>query len=273
MVPSFLFILASSVCKSLQCLISTLTQGGKGGHLFRLTCSIVLWQGRGEEHCKQISLVCVGSARIVWATLGLPLLMVCVLSRSTLLRPQVALHGNCLMQALGCVHFPGLSCSGSCSWVLHKGTDSVGSAFCALPRSKQLRWPGAWWAHFPRCALCLITSLVPAASFPGCAVRAPSQVYCVSPLGSWSLTMTLLVDANHPGSQEDLVSNWEPAHSLVECAVSGAEIAPRLPVLAATCLPLCLWWGWGCEAVSTELASSPLVLPQLFVLWAGLTVP
>ena len=41
-----LFILASSVCCSLQCLISALTQGGKGGHLFRLTCSVVLWGGR-----------------------------------------------------------------------------------------------------------------------------------------------------------------------------------------------------------------------------------
>ena len=41
-----LFILASSVCKSLQCLISALTQGGKGGHLFRLPCSVVLWGGR-----------------------------------------------------------------------------------------------------------------------------------------------------------------------------------------------------------------------------------
>ena len=40
-----LFILASSVCKSLQCLISALKQGGKGGHLFRLTCSVVLWEG------------------------------------------------------------------------------------------------------------------------------------------------------------------------------------------------------------------------------------
>ena len=38
-----LFILASSVCKSLQCLIYTLTQGYRGGHLFRLTCSVVLW--------------------------------------------------------------------------------------------------------------------------------------------------------------------------------------------------------------------------------------
>ena len=41
-----LFILISSFCRSLQCLISTLTQGGKGGHLFRLTCSVVLWRGR-----------------------------------------------------------------------------------------------------------------------------------------------------------------------------------------------------------------------------------
>ena len=40
-----MFILASSVCKSLQCLTSALTQGGEGGHLFRLTCSVVLWGG------------------------------------------------------------------------------------------------------------------------------------------------------------------------------------------------------------------------------------
>ena len=45
-VPPSLFILASSVSKSLQCLISTLTRGGKGGPLFRLTCSVVQWRGR-----------------------------------------------------------------------------------------------------------------------------------------------------------------------------------------------------------------------------------
>ena len=38
--------LASSVCWSLQCLISALTQGGGGGHFVRLTCSVVLWGGR-----------------------------------------------------------------------------------------------------------------------------------------------------------------------------------------------------------------------------------
>ena len=55
---------------------------------------------------------------------------------------------NCLRRALGCMHFPDLSRSGSSSWVLHKG-DLVGLAFCALPRSEQLRWPGAWWAQSP----------------------------------------------------------------------------------------------------------------------------
>jgi len=46
---------------------------------------------------------------------------------------------NCLRQALGCLHFPGLSHSGSGSWVLYKGTDLIGPVFCVLPRSKQLR--------------------------------------------------------------------------------------------------------------------------------------
>ena len=71
----------------------------------------------------------------------------------------------------------------------------------------------------------------------------------MSPLVSSSLTATLLADVNHPGSQEDLVSNWEPVHSLVEDAVSGAEIAPHLPALAATHLPPCLqlWEGMVCS--------------------------
>ena len=102
-----------------------------------------------EEHCKQISLACVGSARSISAILGLPPLMACVLSKSTLLRLQVALQGNCLKWALGSVHFLGLSRSGSGSQVLHKGADSVGPAFCALPRSEQLRRPGACRAQSP----------------------------------------------------------------------------------------------------------------------------
>ena len=59
--------------------------------------------------------------------------------------------------------------------------------------------------------------------------------------------MTLRVDANHPGSQEDVVSNWETAHSLVGDAVFGAEIAaaPCLVALAVTRLPPCLWQAMG----------------------------
>ena len=75
-----------------------------------------------EEHCKQMSLAGMGSACSVWVTLGLSPLTACVLSWSTLLRLQVALPGNFLGWALGCVHFPDLHHSGS--WVLHKGTDS-----------------------------------------------------------------------------------------------------------------------------------------------------
>ena len=95
-------------------------------------------------------------------------------------------------------------------------------------------------------SLCvLITSLVPAARFPGCAATAPSQVHHVSPLGSWSLSVTLLADVSHPGSQEDLVSNWEPTYSLVQDAASGAEIAPCLLALAVAHLPLCFQQGDG----------------------------
>ena len=92
------------------------------------------------------------------ATLGLPPLTVCVLSRSTLVRLSDALQGNCLKRALDCVHFQVLSCSGSDSWVVHKGTDSVGPAFCALSRSKQLRQLGAWQAHSPQ-VQCILSPL------------------------------------------------------------------------------------------------------------------
>ena len=126
-----------------------------------------------EEHCKQISLASVGSARSVLATLGLASLMACVLSQFTLLRLQVALQGNCLRWTLVCVHFPGLSHSGSGSWVMHKCTDLVGPAFCALPRSEQFRTRCLASTLSPAGGVCLITSPVP----NRCAV---SGVLCVS---------------------------------------------------------------------------------------------
>ena len=92
-----------------------------------------------EEHGKKNITGMCGGAQSIWATLGLSPLMACVLSQSARLRLQVALQGNCLKRALDCMPSPGLSRSGSGSLVLHKGTDSVGPAFCALPRSEQLR--------------------------------------------------------------------------------------------------------------------------------------
>ena len=158
--------------------------------------------------------------------------------------------------AQGSVCFPGLPCLGS--RVLCKGTVPSGpyipcdpqvwaaqvlESFAGQrprwavrfvpPRSKQLRQPSAWWAHCPRCATHLNYLPGPGLWFPRCATRAPSQVCRVS-LGSWSQAVTLLADVNHPGSQEDVASNWEHAHSLVKDAGSGAEIAaaPCLPALA-----------------------------------------
>ena len=94
--------------------------------------------------------------------------------------------GNCLRQALGWHALPSLSLSGSGIRVLLKVADSVGPAFCALPRSEPLRRPGVWRAWL----LQLIASPFPAAQFSGCITGAPSQV-----------------DVDSPESQEILVSN------------------------------------------------------------------
>ena len=64
-----------------------------------------------------------------------------------------------------------------------------------------------------------------------------------------------------------LVSNWEPAHSSVEDAVFGVEIAPCLPALAATRLPLCLRLGKG--PVLNRLALLWYSLSLCSVTWPG----
>ena len=120
-----------------------------------------------ERHCKQISLVCVGSVRSVWTTLGLTQLTVACASRGY------------TAQALGCS-------AGALS--------KVGSAFHVLPRSKLLRFRFSGTLQGHRlgwvCILCpsqvraaqatrylvsalfpgavhFITSPVPATRFPG----------------------------------------------------------------------------------------------------------
>ena len=110
---------------------------------------------------------------------------------------------------------------GVCAFLVHTAQapgcfagklSKVGPGLRALPRSKplRLRLSGApqrcrlGWAcvlcpsqvraaqvtrclvsaHSPGGAAHLITSPMPAALFPGCAVGAPSQVFCVSPWGA-----------------------------------------------------------------------------------------
>ena len=124
--------IASSVCWSFQCLVSTLTQRGRWRTLFffRLTCSVMLRGGR-EGCCKQITLACAHSAS---ATLGLPPVHgACSL-------PAHAAHalgcspGNHPWLALGCLHFPGPSRSGSGTRVVLRGADSwLGLRFVPFP--------------------------------------------------------------------------------------------------------------------------------------------
>ena len=137
---SLFFVYFGFLCKSLQCLSSALIQGGEGGHLFRLTSSVEHLNTSNKYHWHVWGVLTVYGP--YWVC---PSSQLRVLSQSTLLRLQVALQGYCSKWALHFVHFPGLNCSGSrsASWVLRKGTDEVGHAFCALPRSRQLRRPGA----------------------------------------------------------------------------------------------------------------------------------
>ena len=121
-----------------------------------------------------MSLACVGSARSVPATLGLPLLTACVRSPSTLLRFQAALQGA--GPELRALPRPKRSHSGS--WVLHKGPDSVGPVFCAFRVGAAQATRSLTSALSPG-AVGLISSTVPA-SVSGCT----NPVHLVSLLGS-----------------------------------------------------------------------------------------
>ena len=84
-VPS---VIASSVCWSLQCLVSAQTQREWWWTLLFFQAHLFSRAVGREGHCKQITLACARSAS---ATLSLPRLTVHVASLPTLLRLQVAL--------------------------------------------------------------------------------------------------------------------------------------------------------------------------------------
>ena len=130
-----------------------------------------------------MSLACVGSAHRAWATLGLPQFVAAVLSRSTLLRLQVALQGavhsgpcvSCPSQVSARVQVLGYSIRAQTWFGMHfvpfPGQSSSGDQ---VPGERTV----------PEGSYILITSPVQADGFPGCALREPSQECRVSPLGS-----------------------------------------------------------------------------------------
>ena len=100
-------------------------------HLF--SCAV----GR-EGGCNKYTGVCGECLQCLSHTGFAPTLSVCVFPVYTAQALGCSI-GNRLRPALGCMHFPGLSCSGSGTRVVLRGADSFGPAFCAFPRSEQLR--------------------------------------------------------------------------------------------------------------------------------------
>ena len=160
-----------------------------------------------------------------------------------------------MRQALRCMYFPGLNHSGSGSWVLHRGADLVGPAFCALPRSEQLRRPGAWRAHPHVCVGGVVSSSlsqlliflgVQCACFLRCAV-------CLC----WGADLWL-----RPSWQMSTIQNskksWfamKPACSLVE----DASLGPQLPPYGSGC-PICLSLAGGWAGPKPASSAQSFVL-------------
>ena len=176
------FVYVASVCWSLQCLISALTQTGGGGLLFRFACSVLLWGGRGSADKYHWS---------VWGVLAV-------------------FWPHWVCPRSWCVCFPHLHCSDSrlhyrewalsCVWFQFSGTPQKcrldWACLLCLPRRAAQAARSLTSAFCPG-AVCLIPSMVPA-SVSTCT----GWVHLVSVLGSWSLATTLWVDVNHPESQE-----------------------------------------------------------------------
>ena len=171
------FVYLASVCWSLQCLISALTQAGGGGLLFRFTSSAALQEGRGaaDRYC------CVWVALTVFRPHWVcPSSQVCVLSPSTLLRLPAALYGA--SPALHAVPVFWYSTKAWTRWGLCFVPSPTGAAQAARSLTGALS----------RGAVRLFPSAVPASV----------SVCLVSILGSWPLAATLPADVDHPEYQE-----------------------------------------------------------------------
>ena len=226
------------------------------GLLVQLCC------GEGETLQRNTTWVC-GSARSGWATLGLPQSKVACASRV-----YTAQAPSCSARALSQVGtlFHALPRSKPLRyWVFHKGTDLDGLCVLCPSQVWKFRWSVAWWVNCSRWAMHHINCLDQTTQFLRCTARAQSQVCHVSPMGSWSQSVTLLTDVNHPGFQEDVVSNWKPAHSSVENGLCGQDFSS--PLSSGSGYPLPAFLPLGRESPIQQPACSPLVFVQSFVLW------
>ena len=128
MVPS---VLDSSVSWSLQCLISALTQMGQWWTLFKapLFSRAVGREGRCKQHWRVLAVPQPHLPVPAHGARTLPVHTAQALGCST---------GNLPRPALGCMHLPGLSHSGSGTRVVLRGADSVGPVFRALLQAAQV---------------------------------------------------------------------------------------------------------------------------------------
>ena len=144
------------------------------------------------------------------------------------------------------MHFPGLSLSGS--RVFRKDTDPVGCAFCALPRSKQLRQPGVWQVHCPRWAVRLNHLPISSRSlgFPGALQE--HHLRCAVCL-LWGADLRL-----RPSWQmstiQDPRKTWLATGSLLtvwgKCCLWDQDCSSPLPSDSGCHTPASLPWGsWG----------------------------
>ena len=133
-VPS---VIASSVCWSLQCLISALIQRGRWWTPFFFFLGSLVQSRCGEGGTLQTNNIGM-CLQCLSHTGPAPTHGACSLPAHTAQALDCS-SGNHLRPALSCLCFPGPSRSGSGTRVVVRGADSVGPVFCALPRSKQLR--------------------------------------------------------------------------------------------------------------------------------------
>ena len=177
-----------------------------------------------------------------------------------MLKFQGALQGHGPKWALHFLHFPRLKDSGC--WVFCKDTDP--DVLCVLcPSQVQgTHLTGCLVSTLPRWAMHLMH--LPSTSHSVswvCRKDTVPGVLCVSSAELFSVCVT--PGRYEPSRTPDMVINWQPAHSLGEDVISGAETAAAILPFGSGChtpasLPL------GSQASKQHPACSPLVFTTIF---------